>query len=449
MKRRWLLALPLLALCAAKDEPRKLNIVVITADTLRGDMVHGNDEIMTPNLDRLKAQGVEFTRTYTPITTTLPAHASLFTSLYPKDHRAYSNVSALSGKVTTLPEVLKAEGWKTAAHLNMPWLTGEVSNLPQGITTARYTHIRKADRTQPWVDQWLERAAGGDPFFLWVHYVDNHTPYHAPYSYEDMYYKGGKKGPGTPMKDIWQLFPPDHRESEPFLDWVGGIDDADYLVGNYKGSVSWIDAHVGLLMHQLQELGEWDDTLFVFTADHGESLGEHDLWFVHAGLYEPTTHIPLVVRVPGGPEGERVDTVVSLVDVMPTVLAALGLEDPEGTRGMDLMPLVGSDKGGSAYLEHTGRQLEGVVTPRFKYITHLKSNTIYKGYPMNKGTEELYDLVADPMELVNLAPDHPDVVETMRAEMERLKAGERGYEEEQGAIDDEVLNALHAMGYME
>ena len=130
--RKWLLALPLLALCAADEaEPRKLNVVVITADTLRGDMVHDNAEIMTPNLDRLRSEGIEYTRAYTPITTTLPAHASLFTSLYPKDHRAYSNVAALSGAVTTLPELLRAQGWKTAAHINMPWLTREVSNLPQ------------------------------------------------------------------------------------------------------------------------------------------------------------------------------------------------------------------------------------------------------------------------------------------------------------------------------
>ena len=445
--RKWLLALPLLALCAADEaEPRKLNVVVITADTLRGDMVHDNAEIMTPNLDRLRSEGIEYTRAYTPITTTLPAHASLFTSLHPKDHRAYSNVAALSGAITTLPEILRGQGWKTAAHINMPWLTSEVSNLPQGIQTARYTHIRKADKTNPWVHTWLDGAAGEDPFFLWVHYVDNHTPYHAPVTYGEMY---PHQGSPTKMRDIWGLFPPDHRDSEPFQKWVGDEPDADRFVSDYKGSVSWIDAHVGLLMHQLQQLGEWEDTVFVFTSDHGESLGEHELWFVHAGLYEQTTHIPLIVRVPGGPEGERVETVVSLVDVMPTVLSALGMATPEGARGMDLVPLVGGDAGGSAYLEHTGRQLEGVVTPRFKYIKHRSTNTIYSGYPMTKGTEELYDLEADPGELRNLADDHPEVLETMRAEMERLKSGERGYEAEEGSIDDDVLNALHAMGYME
>ena len=455
--KRWLLApslvaVSLLALCAVDDgpEPRRLNVVLITADTLRGDMVHDNAEIMTPNLDRLKQEGLEFTRAYTPITTTLPAHASLFTSLYPRDHRAYSNVSALSNRVVTLPEVLRGEGWRTAAHINMPWLTADVSNFPQGIQNAHYTRIRKADKTWPWVSDWIGDAAEKeDPFFLWMHLVDDHTPYHAPYSYEDMYYEGGKKGPGTPMKEIWKFFPPDHRESEPFLDWVGGIDDADYLVGTYKGSVTWVDAYVGLFMHRLQELGEWDDTLFVFTSDHGESLGEHDLWFVHAGLYENTTHVPLVMRVPGGPSGQRVDTVVSLVDVMPTVLTALGLPTPEEARGLDLLSLVGTQGGGAAYLEHTGAQLEGVVTPRFKYIEHLKTTRIYAGYPMNAGTEELYDLQEDPGELHNLAPENPEVVAAMKAELERLKAGERGFEEEHGDIDEEVLKALHAMGYME
>ncbi len=449
--KRWLLLLPVLALCAAADEqePRRLNVVIVTADTLRGDMVLDNDEIMTPNLDRLKAEALEFTRAYTPITTTLPAHASLFTSLYARDHQAYDNVSALSERVTTLPEILRDHGWRTGAHINMPWLTSDVSNLPQGIQTTRYTHIRKADRTNPWVEEWLGGAAERDePFFLWVHYVDNHTPYHAPHSYEDMYYQGGKKGPGARLEEVWDFFPDDHRESDAFLRWVAGVESADYLVGNYKGSVSWVDAHVGLLMHRLRELGLWEDTVFVFTSDHGESLGEHDLWFVHAGLYQSTTHIPMIVRIPGAPSGERVGAVVSLVDLMPTVLSALGLETPEAARGVDLLKLVGK-RGGAAYLEHTGRQMEGVVTPRFKYIEHLRTTRIYKGYPMDAGKVELYDLEADPEELRNLAAEHPAVVERLKAEMQALKEGERDFEALDGQIDEEVLKALHAMGYME
>lgn len=436
--------------------PRKYNVVVITADTLRGDMlpVNGNTELYTPHLDRLAAEGVNFSRAYTPITTTLPAHASLLSSLYPSDHRAFSNVSAISSRITTLPEVLKPQGWRTAAHLNMPWLNPEVSGVPQGIQDIRRgDHVRKADKTLPWVNDYIQGRAGKDePFFLWVHFVDNHTPYHAPAAYDSFYFDGEKGDPGeVSMEEIWDLFPRDHQQSEHFLRWVDGVESADYITGTYKGSLTWLDQHIGLMIRELQAAGEWEDTIFVFTADHGESLGEHGLWFVHGGLYEGTTHIPLIIRVPDGPKGVNVERVVSLVDVAPTVLARNGIEAPEAFRGTDLWSYLDAPgPGGAALLEHTGRQLEGVVTERYKLIRHLKTTRIYAGYPMDEGTIELYDLQADPGELNNLAAGQPELVEELSGLIDALKEGKvEEYEALRGNIDAEINEQLKALGYFE
>jgi len=441
--KRWLAVIPLLLLAAplTADAPERKNVLLITADTLRASAV---ERTYTPHLDHLASEGVRFDRAYTPITTTLPAHASIFTSLYPRDHRAYSNVSKVSSKVTTLAEVLEGMGWTTAAHINMPWLNPDASNVPQGFDRIRRgDRIRKADKTNPWVVDFLGDEHE-DPWFLWVHYVDNHTPYHAPHAYDDLYVSEGQ----NKLADVWKYFPPDHQNSEHMISWLDGVEWAEEVVDDYHGSATWIDAHVGQIVWELKRTGQYDETLIVFTSDHGESMGEHDLWFVHAGLYEQTTRVPLIVRDPGGRSGV-VDTVVSTIDVMPTVLNRIGAPVPTEARGSDLWQTLDADGGGSAYLEHTGRQLTGVVTTDWKYIRHNKTNRIYSGYPMNEGTQELYDLARDPEELYNLAAEMPEKVAELEALMARLEAGERGFEELTYEVDEDMRNALHAMGYLE
>ncbi len=456
-----LIALAALALAppAQADEPdERWNVVIITADTLRGDMleVNGNSRVMTPRLNELAEEGANFSRAYTSITTTLPAHASLFSSLYARDHRVWDNWHRIPSRVTTMFEILQDEGWRTAAHINMPWLTHEISNIPQGVELIRGgDRFRKAERTNQWVLDWLaDQPEEDDPFFLWIHYIDNHTPYHAPDEYDDLYFEGGPGAEGpTPLKPLWRLFPADHQDSEPFHDWLDPIQSAEYVVGAYEGSVTWIDHHVGEIMDQLCELGLWENTIFVFTSDHGESLGEHELWFVHAGLFEPTVRIPLIIRVPGGDGGLQHEDVVSIVDVMPTVLSYLELPSPEGTRGQDLRPLIeGRDDAsthGAAVFEHIGRQLEGVVTDRYKYIRHRDSNRIYRGYPMREGTIEIYDLVDDPAELNNLAPEHPELIDRMELVFGRMLEQELDYgESEASELDQFTLEGLEALGYI-
>jgi len=441
----------------AADE--RWNVVIITADTLRGDMleVNGNRRVQTPRLNELALEGVNFSRAYTSITTTLPAHASLFSSLYPRDHRVWDNWHRIPSRVTTMFELLGGEGYRTAAHINMPWLTSEISNIPQGVEVIRGgERFRKAGLTNRWVKDWLAKQPGEeDPFFLWIHYIDNHTPYHAPDDYDELYFSGGPWAEGdTPLAPLWKLFPPDHQDSEQFHEWLDPVQSAEYVVGAYEGSVTWIDHHVGEVMDQLCELGLWENTLFVFTADHGESLGEHELWFVHAGLFEPTVHIPLIIRVPGADAGLQHDEVVSIVDVMPTVLSYLELPSPEGTRGQDLRPLMDGQAGaathGAAMLEHIGRQLEGVVTDRYKYIRHRDSNRIYRGYPMREGTVEVYDLVEDPFEEYNLAAERPELVDRLELIYGQMLEQELDYgASEESDLDAFTLESLKALGYVQ
>lgn len=409
MRSLWLpaallpvLLLPGLALAQATPKPatrdaaapRKLNVVLISADTLRGDMlgVNGNAEVKSPRLDQLAAGGVNFSRAYTNITTTTPSHASMLTSLYPRDHKAYDNQSKISQAIVTLPERLKSAGYHTAGFLNMPWLNPDVTGVTQGIDElVRGDHVRKAEKTVPWVLDFLDRRAAkaSEPFFLFVHLTDNHSPYHAPKGHDRLYYpkdKDPKAGKPGSLQKVWHFFPKDHRDNPYVKRWIGDIADADYVTGTYKGSVTWLDGWMGRIFDRLEKNGQWDDTLVIFTSDHGESLGEHDLWYCHGGLFEQTTHIPLIMHIPGGPKGAKVSTIVDLVDLVPTILARVGLPIPEALRGEDLWPVIEGkvQGGGAAYLQHTGNQMEGVVTPQYKLVRHLKTRLdIYAGYPIS------------------------------------------------------------------
>ncbi len=441
----------------AQQKGKRLNVVIVTADTLRADMlgVDGNREVRTPNLDALAAGGVNFIRAYTNITTTTPSHATLFSSLYPRDHKAYSNTARISDEIETLDEILLANGWRTAAMINMPWLNPEMANVFQTAgEVARCKRIRKADRANPWVLEFFDRQKGRRrPFYLWVHYTDNHTPYHAPGEYELMYYPKGKDpraGKSGSLQKVWKYFPT-HHQNEPSIErWLRGITDVDWVIAANKGSVTWLDHHVGQLIDRLKHNDQWDDTLFIFTSDHGESLGEHNIWFSHSGLYEQTARVPLIIHLPGGPTNRFVRSLVQLADVMPFVLARLGLPVPEAARGRDFWPLLENDDptGSAAYLEHAGRQLVGVVTPRYKYIRHLKDKDYNPGYPLRKGREELYDLEADPGETRNLVKKKPDVVKRMRVLLKMLE-NRRGadYQAGRAQVDEQTEEMLRSLGY--
>jgi arylsulfatase A-like enzyme len=433
------------------------NVVIITADTLRADMLGclGNSEVQTPNLDALATEGINFIRAYTNITTTTPSHATLFSSLYPRDHKVYSNRGRVPDEVVTLDEVLHRNGWTTAAIINMRWLNPDKGKVLQRLDqVADCREPRWAHRTTGWALDYLDRQKKErKPFFLWVHYIDNHTPYHAPGRFERMYYPAGRDpmaGTSGSLQKVWSEFPTHHQDEPSFQRWLEGVTDVDYVIGLNKGSVSYVDLQVGKLIERLKHNGQWKRTLFVFTSDHGESLGEHHIWFAHSGLYEPTARVPLLMRVPDGPSNRFVRTLVSLADVMPTLLARLGLEAPANARGRDVWPALHNDDptGSAVFLEHAGGQLTGLVTPRYKYIRHLRDKSYNPLYPLTRGREELYDLDADPAETRDIAAEQPDLLARLRTLWEQLR-DRRGSDHRatRAPVDAQTEEMLRSLGY--
>jgi choline-sulfatase len=393
----------------------ELNLVVITLDTFRADRLgaYGSTRGLTPHLDRLAHEGVLFDTTASVAPLTLPAHASLFTGRFPPGHGVHENADVLgAGRGgETLAERLGRAGFRTGAFVASTVLDPSrgvnrgFSHYdavpPRRDASGRPRGRRRADEVVARAVQWLDVVAGAR-FFAWLHVYDAHAPYEAPAPDRD--------APGHP----------------------------------YDRAVAFIDAQIGHWLDLLARRGLLDRTVVVVVGDHGESLGEHGEWTHGLFLYESVLHVPLLIRAPGaGRRGRRVSGLTRSVDVMPTVLALLGVRPDARMDGESLLPLVaGARRERGAYAENLYPSLQFGWSP----IRALRS-TRFK--VIDTARPELYDLQHDPDERQNLFDRRRDIAEPMLQQLRRdaSLAGDRR-RPEPPALDRELQQHLGALGYV-
>ncbi|MGD9902860.1 MAG: sulfatase-like hydrolase/transferase [Vicinamibacterales bacterium] len=397
----------------------RLNVLLVTLDTTRADRLgaYGFSGVQTPVLDRLAADGVVFERAVTSAPLTLPAHTSIMTGLYPPRHGVRDNGGFfVSQDTVTLAETLKGQGYRTGAFVGA-YVLDSRWGLDQGFDTyvddfdlSAYESPTLATVERPGnevVDRataWLETALPAAPFFAWVHFYDPHSPYRAPEPYGSVYVR------------------------QPYL-----------------GEIAFVDAQIGRLVSYLAERGLAERTLVVVVGDHGESLGEHGEGTHGFFLYESTTRVPLIVRVPGsGLAPRRVPTVVRTVDIVPTLLDVLGLPPADRIDGRSLAPLMrgeATDLGLQAYAEafyprlHFGwSELLSLHAGGVKYIAAPRP--------------EVYDLAADPAESRNLFDQRRDEAEQAIVSLRALERVAAAGAPQPAAVDAETRRRLTALGYV-
>jgi len=408
--------------------PPPRNVVLVTFDTTRADHFgcYGDDGIATPVVDSLARDGVLFRRAYSAVPVTAPSHSTILTGRYPPAHGVRDNgLFVLSESQTTLAEVLRDNGFATAAAVASFPLDSQFG-LDQGFDlyddhfTASYEDFRgrrvrpksglffderRAALVNEAIFPWLEEHHR-QPFFVWLHYFDPHHPQEPPAPYDELY------------------------AADP-----------------YKGEIAYADESLGVVIEKLRKLGVWDDTLLVLTADHGEGLGEHNEMTHSTLAYNSTLHVPLVMRLPGGPRGRVVEERVGTVDLLPTVLDLLGVEPPAGVEGRSLVPLIEGD--GDGDFPHT--QYAETLAPRFSHglgelrvLYHRQLKYIFGPRP------ELYDLEADPDELTNLVDSDPEAAAALHRRLERFVAEHAAPDPTTVLeVDPEVRARLEALGYIQ
>lgn len=415
----WKFSHPSLATFIEDSTKKKYNILLITIDTLRADHLHcyGFNEISTPNIDSLAANGVLFKDATAHIPLTLPSHTSIHTGRFPSFHGVRDNGGFYVPKSeTTIAELMKKHGFATAAFVGA-FVLDSMWGLNQGFDTY-YDHFdasnqeridlgaiqRKGEDVYKEAIGWLDQHRS-QRFFLWTHFYDPHSPYEPPPEFDRQY--------------------PNHP---------------------YIGEIAYTDSVVGKLIKYLEDHNFKDNTVILLTGDHGESLGEHGESTHAFFIYDATLHVPLILNLPDKKFAGRIVTEQARsVDIAPTLLQLSGIPVPENVQGRSLLHLLFDAERAvpPSYAEcfypqfHFGwSRLLSLRDGNFQYI--------------DSSRPELYDLKHDPGELTNLYDARRDVAAKMKSELVKF---ERPTNSESSAlhpgdVDAETHEKLAALGYV-
>lgn len=430
----------------ADAPPRPRNVLVYMIDTLRADKLrpyNPETRVRTPGLDRWVGSATVFERGQTQENWTKPSVATLLSGLLPWEHTATSGEAVVPGSVDLLSEHLRERGFHTGAFIANGYVSDKFG-FRQGWATFR-NYIREGRRTQASfvaadVLSWLDDRPSDEPFFLYVHTIDPHVPYIPPdeilQSYDPEPYAG----------------PVDFTRDRALLEKikVGAVRlaarDRQRLEALYDGEITYHDTHLASILDGLDRRGIADDTMVVITSDHGEELFDHDSVGHGHSVWQELLHVPLIVRIPGLTEGDRrVPEAVGLVDVMPTVLEALGQPVPEAMSGRSLLPLLRGDS------ETAPRAAVSGFHDGWRTV-------LVDGHKLVQRTERhvmLFDLEEDPDERNDLATERPLAVRWLRGMLGLALAGELGAGRRDGAhvaerteIDPQTDAQLRALGYV-
>lgn len=403
-----------------------MKVLVVSLDTLRADRLGclGGRRGLTPNIDAFAAGGALFERAYATDVPTQPSHTAFFTGRTGATTGIVSHFfsgAELADDAPWLPSLARAAGCRTGAvdHLfaMRDWFVRGYDDYmpPTGRSRA------PAETINALAFPWLERHANGD-FFLFVHYWDAHVPYVPPPAFLEPMTVGSRSWRDPVVHQRLRSRPTYSLSEHNLYRHLDDIPNLQYVADCYDAEVAYLDQQVGRLLDHLAALRALDDTVVVLFADHGEVMTEHDAWFDHAGLYESVVHVPLLMRGPGVP-ATRVQRMVALVDVLPTLVDLLDLPTVGPFDGTSLVPLSRGDAGGRHQVflsECTWQAKRGVRTDRWKLIRTYDPGLYPRDGP------ELYDLVADPDEQVDVAGSHPEVVADLGRELDQWLSGRLG-----------------------
>ncbi|MGQ0723245.1 MAG: sulfatase [Candidatus Eiseniibacteriota bacterium] len=436
-------ACTVLASCAGEPPPPPVDsAVLVTIDTLRADALGtgGHPRVRTPYLDRFFRRSVQFSAAFSPSATTLASHTSILTGSWPTSHGVLRNLSRVPDELRTLPEILRENGFATAAFVSSAALEPKL-NLVQGFDVYDFRPVSSPELEQAWrpAPRTLQRAwswwaGGGGRRFLWVHVFEPHFPYEPVPQLIELYdpgYTGDTTGDMGTIFDVWAE--PDDFTSE----------QREHLKALYFAEITGLDRILGRFLAELETA---PSTIFVVTADHGESLGEHGLHFKHGPyLYPQDVCVPLAVRAPGESPGV-VSAMVRTLDIARTLLLRLRVDAdlPEESadllqwrRGGEGLPVFGlASMPWHRFDGPADSQLQRVLrTPRASYVDT----------PWEK-RRELFLRDADPGELQPIAPEGEEA-EALRAALDAWVSGSTSPAADLG--DPEVKERLRSLGYVE
>jgi len=401
------------------------NIVLIVIDTLRRDHLgcYGYDKETSPFIDEVSSKGVLFLNDYPSDVPTIPSFTSIFTGQRGVKTGVVSHhiEDILPDNVFWLPQYLSSKGVVTCAvstlYFMRKWFARGFNYYlnPVAGNRARTQQV-DAEEINFYAINWLKKHRD-ERFFLLIHYWDPHMFYKPPPPYNEMFYQGNPRDPeNKSLEKVKQLIDWPFRERQ-VNNVLPGATDLNYIIAQYDGEIRYDDDNVKKVFETLEDLNLLEDTMIIITSDHGESLGEHDIYFDHADVYEPTAHVPLIFYGSEIPSDKKIESLVQSIDLAPTILDYMGFEIPSEIQGFSLKPLIEGEVDkvrDVAYVNQaTWTARRAMIKNGWKFIKTYDS-TFWK-----RPRIELYNLRKDPMETENLAENERDLLDSMELEMTR------------------------------
>jgi choline-sulfatase len=481
-RMRGLRALPLLGLAfagaCAPSEPQRYparNILVISLCSVRADhtSLHGYPRATTPALAAFSQDAWVFSHGVTQWPKTVPAFATLMTGRYGHSNGVMRVTPGqhLDDSELTIAEVLRDRGFDTAAFVSSGALHSGTNIFQQGFTKVEETFrgpdnfATATELATKWIEQPRDR-----PFFAWVHYNNAHWPYRAPGApsetfVDDAWYDPSRKLRINPAEPLDLDVPLDHPYRKQIVrNEMGGIrpravlaerpTELAYYVARYDAGILGADRTIEPLLDAVRRLGRLDDTVVVVVADHGEALGEHDYFFEHGRFpYDDCARVPLMIRPAGGVSRKVIDQPTATFRIAPTLLEMVGVAPPPQMEATSLLPVLRGDEVATPVFTESGYQLDYTLSVRdgnwkLVFVPNPVDQSLMRGR-----SHELYDLAADPAELVDLAEARPEIVERLSGELRRWsrpwirRAFAHAKDVEIG--DEETRARLRSLGYLD
>ncbi len=433
-----------------KTSVKKTNVIVISIDTLRADHVgcYGYERPTSPTLDNLASEGLLFEDVMSTSPWTLPAHGSLLTGLYPNRHGLKSYNNPLPNSVVTLSEILSKHGFSTAAVVNSFYVShryGFNRGFDDFIYVPGIANLRVTSKVGDEALKCLTKYSS-KPFFIFLHYFDVHSDYCSMPWYEELFvrpYHGIANGTTKQLMSF--------RRGEINLNQT----DAMHLIDLYDAGIRQMDNEIARILSFLKSRKLLGKSLIVITSDHGEEFLDHGGVLHSQTQYQELLHVPIIMCGPGIPRSKRLKNIVSLVDVMPTILSLLCVPKPSSLDGFDLSPLWQQSASQLPRRYLFAEASKDSVTPdqhNIKYdIKRAVRDPRYKLH-YDRLTEEIkmYDLQNDPLEKIDVASQHPSLLDSMFSQLKSFMAIDeiKPSAPSLPSLSPEEVQRLKSLGYL-
>jgi len=429
------------ASCSSAGEA-DFNVVLISIDTLRADHLscYKYPKTTSPAIDEFRKDAVLFRRCMAQAASTLPSHASIFTSLIPSHHTAFfTRGQSLPGNMLTMAEIFKQKNYRTVSFNDGGQVDAKFG-LDQGFdqyksfTDEQQSFARIVNHTEEWLEK-NKKENNKRKFFLFLHTYETHHPYTPAEKYLKQIETEAYDGP-LPRHISVELIHQINRGEVTLSDA-----DKKHLVNTYDAEIRSMDDSFKQLTEYLKKNGLYDNTLIIFTSDHGEEFGEHGMWGMHSNsLYNEQLHVPLIVKLPQSRyAGRKVNRIVRSIDILPTLTALLGDKASVELEGVDLVPLMQGRKLKSDIVVISQLDAPKTFVPEAWTIIYKK----WKLFNLR-----LYDLNKDPAETIDLAGQNKHLIKKLNNYTTDYINKKKPAGSSKVNLDDALKDKLKSLGYV-